>query len=72
MTGKRIAVVDIIVYCELQTVCKLYGIAINGDKYVKCNHLAAWLGALGESEVLEEMDTELERVIARERLTVHR
>ena len=49
LTGKEIAIVDIIVYCEMQTVLHLYSLQIDSKKY---SHLAAWHRLIGSNEAM--------------------
>ena len=55
--------VDIIIYCEMQTVLKLYGTSISSEVH---SHLAVWYQLIARKEAMKTIDNKLEEVIERE------
>ena len=62
LTGKNISMMDIIIYSELQTIFKLYGLDIDHSEY---EHLSTWLDLIESQEVsriliMHELNEKLE------------
>ena len=59
VTGPEITIVDIMLYCELQTICKMY----KRDISVSEAKLATWRDRLSEEPALKKLDAEFESLI---------
>ena len=59
LTGEKMTIVDIMVYCEIKTILKLYKREISAEK---SENLLKWYEELSQNKFVKEIDGEFDKV----------
>ena len=67
LTGRQMSMMDIIIYCELMTIVKLYYLRFEEGQYV---HFSEWQKTIEANKVIKALNLKLEQVIERECIAI--